>query len=59
MISVYYSVEGEHLTIVNYFSDNQRREIPMRLICYNIDLIARSQVESGRFTRQSLEAITA
>ena len=39
--------------------DNQRREIPMRLICYNIELIARSQVESGRLTRQSLEAITA
>ncbi len=39
--------------------DNQRREIPMCIICYSIELIARSQVESGRLTRQSLEAITA
>ncbi len=39
--------------------DNQRREIPIHIICYNIELIARSQVESGRLTRQSLEAITA
>ena len=37
---------------------NQQREIPMCIICYNIALIARSQVESGRLTRQSLEAIT-
>ncbi len=30
-------------------------DIPMYIIYYNIDLIARSQVESSRLTRQSFE----
>ncbi len=39
--------------------DNQRREMAARIICYNIELIARHDVRSGRLTRQSLEAVAA
>lgn len=39
--------------------DNQRREVAARVICYNIELIARFNAERGRLTRQSLAAITA
>ena len=39
--------------------DNRRREMAARIICYNIELIARHDVRGGRLTRQSLEAVAA
>lgn len=39
--------------------DNQRREMTAKIICYNIELIARHDVRGGRLTRQSLEAVAA
>ena len=37
----------------------QSREIAIRVICYNIEVVARSHVKSGRLTRESLTAMAA
>ena len=37
----------------------QSREIAIRVICYNIEVVARSQVKSGRLTHESLTAMAA
>ena len=39
--------------------DNQNREIATRVICYNVDLVARSQVKEGRLTHESIAALAA
>ena len=33
--------------------DNRAREISIRAICYNIELVARSRVKDGRLTSES------
>ncbi|MYB29495.1 MAG: transposase [Cenarchaeum sp. SB0663_bin_5] len=37
----------------------QKREAAIRIICYNIEVVARSHVKSGRLTHESLTAITS
>ena len=37
----------------------QNREVAIRVICYNIEAVARSHVESGKFTHESLTAMAA
>ena len=37
----------------------QNREVAIRVICYNIEVVARSQVKSGRLTHESLAAVAA
>ena len=37
----------------------QSREIAIRVICYNIEVVARSHVKSGRLTHESLIAMVA
>ena len=37
----------------------QSREIAIRVVCYNIEVVARSQVKSGRLTHESLTAMAA
>ena len=37
--------------------ERQKRDVTIRIICYNIELVARSQVESGRLTHESLAAM--
>ena len=37
----------------------QSREIAIRIICYNIEVVARSHVKSGRLTHESLTAMAA
>ena len=37
----------------------QSREIAIRVICYNIEVVARSHVKSGRLTHESLTAMAA
>ncbi len=37
----------------------QGREIAIRVICYNIEVVARSHVKSGRLTHESLTAMAA
>ena len=37
----------------------QSREIAIRVICYNIEVVARSHVKSGRLTYESLTAMAA
>ena len=37
----------------------QSREIAIRVICYNIEVVARSQVKDGRLTYESLTAMAA
>lgn len=39
--------------------DNERREIATRIICYNIELIARAHARSDRLARRSLGALAA
>ena len=39
--------------------ENQGREIAMRIICYNIELVARSQVKGGRLTPKLIATMTA
>ena len=39
--------------------ENQRREIAIRILCYNIELVARSQVKDGRLTPKLIASITA
>ncbi len=48
---------GGHVRCRRPTTNNAR--FPMRIICYNIELITRSHMESSRITRQLLEAITA
>ena len=46
-----------------YFGSRKRarqsREIAIRVICYNIEVVARSHVKSGRLTHESLTAMAA
>ena len=35
----------------------QNREVAIRIICYNIEVVARSHVKSGRLTHESLTAM--
>ena len=35
----------------------QNREVAIRIICYNIEVVARSHVKSGRLTHDSLTAM--
>ena len=37
----------------------QNREVAIRVICYNIEVVARSHVKSGRLTHESLTAMVA
>lgn len=37
----------------------QKREVAMRIICYNIGAVARSHVKNGRLTHESLAALAA
>ena len=37
----------------------QSREVAIRVICYNIEVVARSRVKSGRLTHESLTATVA
>ena len=37
----------------------QSREIAIRVVCYNIEVVARSHVKSGRLTHESLTAMVA
>ena len=37
----------------------QNREVAIRIICYNIEVVARSHVKSGRLTHESLTAMVA
>lgn len=37
----------------------QKREVAIRVICYNIEVVARSHVKSGRLTHESLAALAA
>ena len=37
----------------------QNREVAIRVICYNIEVVARSHVKSGRLTHESLTAMAA
>ena len=37
----------------------QNREVAIRVICYNIDVVARSDIKSGRLTHKSLDAMSA
>ena len=37
----------------------QGREIAIRVICYNVEVVARSQVKDGRLTHESLTAMAA
>ena len=37
----------------------QGREIAIRVICYNVEVVARSQVKDGRLTHGSLTAMAA
>ncbi len=37
----------------------QNREVAIRIICYNIEVVARSHVKSGRLTHESLTAMAA
>ena len=37
----------------------QSREMAIRAICYNIEVVARSHVKNGRFTHESLTAMAA
>ena len=39
--------------------ENQSREIAIRIICYNIELVARSQVKDGRLTPKMIASIVA
>ena len=47
----------------NHFRSRRRarqsREIAIRVICYNIEVVARSHVKNGRLTRESLTAMAA
>ena len=40
-------------------SENRGRETAMRITCYNIELVTRSQVKDGRFTPKLIAAMTA
>ena len=37
----------------------QNREVAIRVICYNVEVVARSQVKDGRLTHESLTAMAA
>ena len=37
----------------------QKREVAVRVICYNIEVVARSHVKNGRLTHESLAALAA
>ena len=37
----------------------QSREIAIRVICYNVEVVARSHVKSGRLTHEPLTAMVA
>ena len=37
----------------------QKREVAIRVICYNIEVVARSNVKNGRLTHESLAALAA
>ena len=37
----------------------QKREAAIRVICYNIEVVARSHVKSGRLTHESLTAMAS
>ena len=37
----------------------QKREVAIRVICYNIEVVARSHVKNGRLTHESLAALAA
>ena len=37
----------------------QNREVAIRVICYNIEVVARSDIKSGRLTHKSLAAMSA
>ena len=37
----------------------QNREVAIRVICYNIEVVARSRIKSGRLTHKSLAAMSA
>ena len=39
--------------------DNRTREISIRIICYNIELVARSQVKDGRLTQNQIATLAA
>ena len=39
--------------------DNRAREISIRAICYNIELVARSQVKDGRLTQNQIATFAA
>ena len=39
--------------------ENQRREIAIRIICYNIELVARSKARDGRLTPKMIATMTA
>ena len=45
---------GNHLR-----SRRRARQITIRVICYNIEVVTRSHVKSGRLTRESLTAVAA
>ena len=45
---------GNHL-----WSRRRARQIAIRVICYNIEVVARSHVKSGRLTHESLTAMAA
>lgn len=51
------TVYGSYVTCRR--KDNQRKEMAARIICYNIEMIARHDVRGGRLARQSLEAVVA
>ena len=37
----------------------QNREVAVRVICYNTEVVARSHVKNGRLTHESLTAMVA
>ena len=37
----------------------QNREVVIRVICYNIEVVARSRIKSGKLTHKSLTAMSA
>ena len=48
---------GNHLRGRNLA--RQKREVAIRIICYNIEVVARSHVKCGRLTHESLTAMAS
>ena len=50
-------MHGDHLRSRRV--DHQQREISIRIICYNVELVAGSHIKSGRINYEPLAAMAA